>query len=183
MPGDFRKKMTVVGLDVETMGLDAEHKQLTTIGLGFIGKPVEAFFIERPQEEHNGIRWVRKKIEENSPCRVVTWRDFDVGFIRTRAALNGMPDPFAKGGEYLDLHECAAKNIQYDGGDIHLVNAASLFGLNVRKIPSEEMPALYTRWLAGDRSARDRIVEHCKRDIDMMMGVYQRLKCPSGQKL
>ncbi len=175
--------MNVVGLDVETMGLDPEHKSLTTIGVYLPkNKSVITYFIEKPSEEREAIRWFGEKLKESAPCRLVTWRDFDVGFIQVRAAKYGLPNPFENISAYIDLHECAANRIQYDGGDIHLTDAADMFGLNTRKVPSENMPALYLRWLGGDSSCRRKIEGHCKQDVEMMMGVYKKLGCERFQK-
>ncbi len=175
--------MNVVGLDVETMGLDPEHKSLTTIGV-YLPKidSVVTYFIEKPSEERNALLWLGKQLKESAPYRLVAWRDFDIGFIQVRAAKCGVPDPFENLSTYIDLHECAANRIQYDGGDIHLTEAADMFGLNRREISSESMPALYLRWLGGDLNSRHKIEEHCKQDVEMVMGIYKRLGCARFQK-
>ncbi|MEW6222868.1 MAG: ribonuclease H-like domain-containing protein [Candidatus Hadarchaeota archaeon] len=178
--------MRVIGLDVETMGLNPESKSITAIGLGIPEKKqFTVYFVRKPLQERNALKWLHKKIQQNLPCRVVTWRDFDVDFIRVRAKINRVSDPLASASELLDLHECALDSIVPDGGDIHLTDAANMFGLNNRKTPSREMPALYVRWLAGDKSAREKIISHCHEDIFMMLGVYSVLKskCYNVKKL
>lgn len=172
------KPKPLVVLDVETTGLDPKHHTLTAIGIGIeqMGRPM-VYFVEQPYKERAAIRWLKRKLDRLGPHRVGSWRNFDVPFVRTRARIHRLPDPFERTSGFLDLQRFAVRKLKRD---VHLSDAGRLLGLGEKLFASEDLPALYARWLGGDARAKQKIVEHCRRDIELEMGVYQRLKSITG---
>jgi len=167
----------LVVLDVETTGLDPEHHSLTAIGVGIEGlQSPTVYFVDQPFKEKEAIQWLARKIRECGSCKVGSWRIFDVPFVRTRARIHKLSDPFRRASGFIDLHRFAVKRLKSKGEDMHLSDVARMLGLGEKLFPSEDMPALYARWLGGDKEARERIVMHCHRDVELELGVYMTLK-------
>jgi len=160
--------------DVETTGLDPQQHTLTAVGIGAeqLEKPL-VYFVEQPYREKAAIKWLTRKLEEFKPYRVGCWRNFDVPFVRKRARVHRLPDPFSGARGFIDLHRFAVRKLRRD---VHLSDAGRLLGIGEKLFASEDMPALYTQWLKGDTEAKIKIVRHCQRDIELEMGVYRRLR-------
>ena len=164
-------------LDVETTGIDPRFHILTAIGIGVEHSKPAVYFVDQPFKERAAIQWLARRLNRLAPCRIGSWRNFDVPFVRKRALVHRLPDPFQQARGFMDLHRFAVRKLKRD---VHLSDAGRLLGLGEKLFSSEDMPALYARWLGGDPEAKRRIVLHCQRDIELEMGVYQKLKSFAG---
>lgn len=161
IPGEY------VVLDSETTGVEPETYILTAVGIGSTQDDVEVYHIEDNDEEPELIKWIGGKLDSYSTKNVVCWNaQFDFRFIRTRAMIWGIPDPL-RGYEMVDDALWFKKFTEMDRNNLEHVARALGMGTKVGR--GHEMPKLF------HQGKHDKIVDHCKRDVELTIRVHERI--------
>lgn len=165
-------------LDIETTGLDPEENRITAIGLcenNVEGSEAKMEFIDSPEHEEEGLKWLSNQLDKLNPKTVVTWRPFDSNFITTRANMLDVPNPLEKV-EHFDLHQWIKEN-EYGGEEVHLEEVLSDQGLEGKHLPGRLMPTLYQSYIQfGNEEDREKIINHCRRDIGAMVEIMDQFR-------
>lgn len=162
---DFRKKCCF--LDIETTGLDKRNDDITVIGL-HDGEDTKLFIKGKNLEKF------KKEIKKYSLLVTFNGRCFDVPFIKSKFPELDMNKL------HIDLR-FALKELNYSGGlkriekQLRIKRDDELEGID-----GFEAVRLWHRYLKGDNSALNLLLEYNKADVEnlktMMAFAYNKLK-------
>lgn len=172
-PANLPKKY--VASDSETEGLEPETYIMTACGIDTPEGGIEVKHIESDDEEVELIRWIREKVSKYSTKVVIAWNaKFDFRFARTRALILGERDPLSKAVMF-DDYQWFKNFTNTDSGSLDHV--AKILEMGAKVGVGHQMPRLY------HEGKYDEIVEHCRRDVELLINVHERiLSAETGKK-
>lgn len=99
-------------------------------------------------------------------------KEFDRKFLNTRMMMAGLSPLPPLGYEHVDCYYAARYNFALHSN--RLASVAAAVGAPIEETPLSG--AIWVRAMAGDKKAIKYIVEHCRRDVDVLEYVYTKLR-------
>ena len=99
-------------------------------------------------------------------------KEFDRKFLNTRMMMAGLPPLPPLSYEHVDLYYTARHNLALHSN--RLASVAEAVGCPFKK--TDLKPMLWVAAMAGDKAARQYIIEHCARDVDVLEYCYKKLR-------
>ena len=105
---------------------------------------------------------------------IVTYygKGFDRKFLNTRMIMAGLPPLPPLNHEHVDLYYTAKSNLALHSN--RLASVAAALGCPFEKTPLDG--PTWTRAMAGDPKSIKYVVEHCRRDVDVLEYCYKALR-------
>lgn len=105
---------------------------------------------------------------------LVSWygKEFDLKFLNSRMLLAGLKPLPPFGHNHVDLYFVCQRNFKLHSGRMQAF--AETFGCPVDKTPVRA--DIWRRANRGDPKALRYVVEHCRRDVDILHWVYQTVR-------
>jgi uncharacterized protein YprB with RNaseH-like and TPR domain len=105
---------------------------------------------------------------------IVTYygKGFDRKFLNTRMLMAGLPPLPPLGYEHVDLYYTAKSNLALHSN--RLASVAAALGCPMEKTALDG--PTWTRAMAGDPRSIRYIIDHCRRDVDVLEYCYQKLR-------
>jgi len=161
-------------LDIESTSRKADAGMVIAVGLLKREEPVVRF-AGTPEEERELLEWLR---DELRGCdSLVTWygSGFDVPFLLSRAAVQGVDLSEPARIPMLDLCEWCRGHLLLSS--YRLESVARFLGVSGEaEFHGGDVATLFKLAQRGDVEARRLIVEHCKNDLRMLKLVHEKLK-------
>lgn len=173
--------MVTAFLDIETTSLYADTGMLVCAVLRSEGKDT-LFFVESPKKEKDVLERLLKQTRKCDTLITFNGRSFDLPFLVSRGIVLGIQDVTLNPPCHIDLFEHCRKNLRFD--KLSLDHIARVLGVEVETgLTGREVPHLYLTYLAKqDKELRDRIIEHCISDVNMLEKISLRLGPPLTQE-
>lgn len=160
-----------VFLDIESTSLYADVGHITAVGILSYPEP-EIFFVSSLHEEANALEWLKRRLKSRDT--VITWHDFDPRYIKARALATGVNVGIFNQIFFFDLCRWFQKNIALTRYSLNEV--CSFLGVKKQIEPSNiQMPELYLSAVNGNEAAKQKIIDHCKDDLESLREVYKRV--------
>jgi uncharacterized protein YprB with RNaseH-like and TPR domain len=161
-------------LDIESSNLRADIGQIIAVGI-IKDKKKEVKFVEKPEEEKEVLKWLKKELEG---CDlVITWYGsrFDLPFLMTRAIINDLDMSELLKIPSLDICEFCKRNLSFSKNNLSEV--CKILGIpKNREISGREVLKLYLKAIHGDKKAKEKIIEHCLDDLEVLEEIFKKLE-------
>ncbi len=132
----------------------------------------EILFVPSLHEETGALEWIKRKLKNTRT--IITWHDFDLRFIKARALIRGVDIRCLNQLFFFDLCRWCQKNLALTRYSLNEV--CKSLGIEKRtELNNKQMPELYLLAVQGNDAAKQKIIEHCKDDVEALRGVYKRV--------
>lgn len=171
----------IVLFDIESTHLKADFGYCICFGYKYLGEKKTTVlsvldFPRHKSDPTNDAPLMRRvhNILTNHADIIVTYygKGFDRKFLNTRMMMAGLKPLPPLGYEHVDLYFTARANLALHSN--RLASVAAALGCPIEKTALDG--PTWTRAMAGNRSAIKYIIEHCKRDVDVLEYCYKKLR-------
>lgn len=171
--------MKIVFVDIETTALDSRFGRLLTCAIKPLSKRTEIIAVtksERLQAEDSTV--VRPAFEKiRRVDMIVGWNSyrFDVPFLNTRAEYYHL-EPLPASIYHVDLMYVMKRQFLFEN---HTLEAAcDFFGIAGK---SHLNPDIWSKAVVGDSKAMAYVIDHNKKDVQILERLYRRVTPYIGQ--
>ncbi|MFH7880645.1 MAG: ribonuclease H-like domain-containing protein [Candidatus Aenigmatarchaeota archaeon] len=171
--------MTVY-LDIETTNLYADIGSVIVIGLIVNGEE-KFFFVDSPKMEKNVLESFLDFLKEIKNDKIYIWNsDFDIPFLLTRCLKFGLDVSIFNSLKIIDLLKFAREKLRLSSNSLE--NISLFFGLEKNlELKGKDILMLYQEYLEGKLENRDKIIEHCRDDLQRLKELHQIFKVVSDE--
>lgn len=171
-------KKKILFFDIECTSIYSSSGIVIAIGIfdpEKMEKPIVRI-IKKPDEERKLLEWFKEEVEKENYA-ICGWnsKSFDLPFILGRALQLGLDFSSLKEVEHIDLIEVARENFRFRSNRMEEVCKI----LKVKYEPgiSGEIIAInFMKGLAGDKEAKEKIVQRCENDLIALSKLYKKFK-------
>lgn len=166
----------LIYLDCESSSLKGDIGILIAVGMILPNGEFKVFFAESPEDEKEVIKQTMETLRKFKGEPIYIWHSgFDIPFIITRAIKNNIDVSDLYDFKFVDLCRFAKENLKLASNKLDEVS--KFLGISKDlKTTGKNVQELYLKAINGDREAANKIIEHCKDDVEALKAVHQRLK-------
>ena len=171
----------VLLFDIEATDLEASFGHVLCVGYKYLdAKRTKVVSLEdvpkpKPGEEPDAplMREIHRVLTEEADIIVTYYgKGYDRKFLNTRMLLADLPPLPPLNSEHVDLYFTARGNLKLHSNRLQAV--AETLGCPVEKTPVKAQT--WRLAMRGDRKALAYVVEHCRRDVEILEWCYKKLR-------
>jgi uncharacterized protein YprB with RNaseH-like and TPR domain len=162
----------VVFLDIETSNLHADIGSLIVAGF-LVQKEEKFFFVETPRMEKQVLEEIVKFLDKIKKEKIYVWNaSFDIPFLISRCLKYRIDTKIFTKLKIFDLLKFAREFFRLSSNKLDDVSL--FFGLEKNvKVTGKNVQGFYEEYLAGDKTKKEEIINHCRDDLISLAKIYE----------
>lgn len=172
------QKHRLLAFDIEASNLNADFGIVLCVGFKYVGARRTEVLSLGDYEERDPIKAERLLLKDVSAklLEADAWiahfgRWYDTVFINSRLLYHKLPT-LPAGFPLIDTWKTCKQQLKLRNN--RLVTLQEFLGLHTSK--NAILPEQWIRALGGDRRSLNYIIEHCRRDVEVLVEAYERLR-------
>jgi len=167
-------------LDIETTNLHADIGSVVVIGILTDNEEV-FFFVDSPTTEKEVLSNFLEFLKKIKDEKIYVWNaDFDIPFLLTRCLKYRLDVSLFTSLKIIDLLKFAREKLKLSSNSLD--NVSLFFNLEKNlKLKGKDILLLYEEYLEGKNENKEKIIEHCKDDLQRLKELHKIFKTISDE--